>query len=51
MECNPDHKNQWLFTTTPTTPRSDPAGVAIRYSMQEPGRTGKQEHPYYPLYH
>ena len=29
----------------------DPAGVAIRYSMYEPGRTGKNEHPYYPLHH
>ena len=29
----------------------DPAGVTIRYSMYEPGRTGKHEHPYYPLPH
>ena len=48
---NPDHTPQWLFTTTPTWPRLDPAGVAIRYSMYEPGRTGKHEHPYYPLHH
>ena len=48
---NPDHTSQWLFTTTPTRPRPDPAGVAIRYSMYKPGRTGKHEHPYYPLHH
>ena len=48
---NPDHAPKWLFTTTPTWPRPDPAGVAIRYSMYEPGRTGKHEHPYYPLHH
>ena len=48
---NPDHTPKWLFTTTPTWPRPDPAGVAIRYSMYEPGRTGKHEHPYYPLHH
>ena len=48
---NPDHAPKWLFTTTPTCPRPDPAGVAIRYSMYEPGRTGKHEHPYYPLHH
>ena len=48
---NPDHKPQWLFTTTPTWPRPDPAGIAIRYSMYEPGRTDKDEHPYYPLHH
>ena len=47
---NPDHAPKWLFTTTPTWPRPDPAGVAIRYSMYEPGRTGKHEHPYYPLH-
>ena len=49
----PPHDNapKWLFTTTPTWPRPDPAGVAIRYSMYEPGRTGKHEHPYYPLHH
>ena len=47
---NPDHKLKWLLTTTPTWPRPDPAGIAIRYSMYEPGRTGKQEHPYYPLH-
>ena len=51
MAWNPDHTPQWLFTTTPTWPRPDPAGVAICYSMYEPGRTGKQEHPYYPLHH
>ena len=51
MACNPDHKPQWLFTTTPTWPRHDPAGNAIRHSMYEPGRTGKHEHPYYPLHH
>ena len=48
---NPDHAPKWLFTTTPTWPRPDPAGVAIRYSMYEPGRTGKHEHPYSPLHH
>ena len=48
---NPDHATKWLITTTPTWPRPDPAGVAIRYSMYEPGRTGKHEHPYYPLHH
>ena len=48
---NPDHTPRWLFTTTPTPPRPDPAGVAICYSMYEPGRTGKHEHPYYPLHH
>ena len=48
---NPDHAPKWLFTTTPTWPRPDQAGVAIRYSMYEPGRTGKHEHPYYPLHH
>ena len=48
---NPDHPPKWLFTTTPTCPRPDPAGVAIRYSMYEPGRTGKHQHPYYPLHH
>ena len=47
---NPDHTPQWLFTKTPTWPRPDPTGVAIRYSMYEPGRTGKHEHPYYPLH-
>ena len=48
---NPDHALQWLFTTTPIWPPPDPAGVAISYSMYEPGRTGKHEHPYYPLHH
>ena len=48
---NPDHAPKWLFTTTPTWPRPDQAGVAIRYSMYEQGRTGKHEHPYYPLHH
>ena len=48
---NADHKPQWLFTTTPTWPRPEPAGIAIRHSMHEPGRTGKHEHPYYPLRH
>ena len=48
---NPDHTPQWLFTTMPTWPRLYPAGVAIRYSMYEPSRTGKHEHPYYPLHH
>ena len=48
---NPDHKPQWLFTTTPTWPPPDPARIAIRYSMYKPGRTGKHEHPYYPLHH
>ena len=47
---NPDHAPKWLFTTTPTWPLPDPAGVAIRYSMYEPGRMGKHEHPYYPLH-
>ena len=48
---NPDHAPKWLFTTTPTWPRPDPAGVPIRYSMYESGRTGKHEHPYYLLHH
>ena len=48
---NPDQKPKLLFSTTPTLPRADPAGIAMRYSMHEPGRTGKQEHPYYPLHH
>ena len=48
---NPDQKPKWLFTTTPTWPRPDPAGIAISYSMYEPGRTGKHEHPYYSLHH
>ena len=48
---NPDHKPQWPFTTTPTWPRPDPAGIAICYSMYEPGRTGNHQHPYYPLHH
>ena len=47
----PDHKPQWLFTTTPTWPRPDPAVIAIRYSMYEQGRTGNHDHPYYPLHH
>ena len=48
---NPNHTPEWLFTTTPTWPRLHLAGVAIRYSMYEPGRTGKHEHPHYPLNH
>ena len=48
---NPDHKPKFLFTTTRTWPHPDPAGIAICYSMHEPGRTGKHEHPYYPLHH
>ena len=48
---NPDHTPPWLFTTAPTWPRPDPAGVAIRYSMYERGRMGKHEQPYYPLHH
>ena len=51
LALNPDHTPQWLFTTTPTWPRPDPAGVATRYSMYKPGRTGRHQHPYYPLYH
>ena len=47
----PDHKPGWLFTTMSTRPRPDPARITICYSMYEPGRTGKQEHPYYPLHH
>ena len=47
---NPDHALKRIFTTTPTWPRPNPAVVAIRYSMYEPGRIGKHEHPYYPLY-
>ena len=47
---NPNHRPKWLSTTTFTWPRPDPAGVAIRYSMYKPGRTGKHEHPYYPLH-
>ena len=43
--------NQWLFTITPTWPRPNPAGVAIGYSMYEPGRTCKHEHCYYPPHH
>ena len=37
---NPDHTLKGLFTTTPTWP-----------SMYEPGRTGRHEHPHYPLHH
>ena len=48
---NPDNKSQWLFTTTPNWPRPNPAGIPIRDSMYEPGRTGKHEHPYYQLHH
>ena len=48
---NPDHTPEWLFNTTATSPRADPAGVAIGYSMYEPGRTSKDEDPYYPLHH
>ena len=48
---SPGHTPQWLFTTTPTWPRADAAGVAIRYSMYEPGRTGKHEHTHYPHHH
>ena len=51
VACNLDHRPQWLFTTTPTWPRPDPAGMAICYSMHKPGRTGKHERPYYPLHH
>ena len=51
VALNPDHKPQWLFTRTPTWPRPDPAGIAICYSMYEPGRTRKHEHPYYRLHH
>ena len=47
----PGPQPQWLFTTTPTWPRPDPAGIAICYSMHEPGRTGKHEHLCYPLHH
>ena len=47
---NPDHKPHRLFTITTTWPHPDPAGIAICYSMHEPGRTGKHEHPYYPLH-
>ena len=31
--------------------RPDPAGIAVRYSMYEPGTLCKHEHPYYPLHH
>ena len=34
---NPTKKTQWLFTTTTTWPRPDPAEIAICYSMHEPG--------------
>ena len=51
MASNPDHKPQWLFTTTPTWPRPDAAVIAIHYSMHEPGKTGKHKHPYYPIHH
>ena len=51
MAWNQDHKPKWLFTTMPGWPRPNPAGISIRYSMHEPGRTGKHEHPYYPLHH
>ena len=51
MAWNPDHKSHRLFTTTPTSPHPDPAEIAICYSMHEPCRTGKQEHPHYPLHH
>ena len=42
----PGRKPEWLFTTTPTWPGLDPTGIAICYSMHEPGKMGKQEHPY-----
>ena len=48
---NPHQKPKWLFPTTPNWPRSNPARIAICYSMYEPGRTGKHEHPYYLLDH
>ena len=51
VALNPDNNPKWLFATTPTWPLPDPAGIAICYSMREPGRTGKHEHPYYPLHH
>ena len=47
----PEHEPQWLFTMTPTWPCPDPTGIAICYSMQEPGRTGKHKHPYYARHH
>ena len=51
LAWNPDPKPQWLLTTTPTCPSPDPAGIAIHYSMYEPGRRGKQEDTYYLLHH
>ena len=51
MAWNPEDKPQWLFTTAPTWPRSNQAGIAICYSMYERPRMGKHEHPYYPLHH
>ena len=48
---HPDHEPQWLFTTTPTWSRPDPRGIAVSYTMHEPGRTGTHEHPYSPLNH
>ena len=51
VEWTPDHKFQWLFTTAPIWPRPDPTGIAIPYSMHEPGSTSQHEHPYYPLHH
>ena len=44
-------KPEWLFTTTPTWPRPDPAGISFCYSMYKPGRAGKHKHPYYLLHH
>ena len=48
---NPAHEPQWLFEKTTTRPRPHPTGIAIRYSMHEPGRAGKLQHHYYPLHH
>ena len=48
---NPDHKPKWVVHPNAHLARPDPAEIAICYSMHEPGRTGKHEHPYYPLHH
>ena len=44
---NPDQEPKWLFTTTPSPPCRDPTWIAIRCTMHEPGRTGKQKNHYY----
>ena len=48
---DPEHKTQWLFTATPTWHRPITTRIAICYSMYEPRRTSKHEHPYYQHHH